>query len=114
MTGSPDWLTFFKREYPSANMVLIRGRRPVLVDTGFGSGLPATEKLLREAGVPPEDLCLIVNTHYHSDHVGGNSGLQHRYGIPIATYRWDANLVNRRDREVVAPSGSTSPSSLMK
>ena len=100
MTDPSDRLTFFEREYPSANMVLIRGRRPVLVDTGFGSDLPTTEKLLREASVPPEDLCLIVNTHYHSDHVGGNSGLQHRYGIPIATYRWDANLVNRRDREV--------------
>lgn len=99
MTRSPDWLTFFEREYPSANMVLIRGERPVLVDPGFGSDLPATEKLLREAGVPPENLRLIINTHYHSDHVGGNSGLQRRYGIPIAAHRWEADLVNRRDRE---------------
>jgi hydroxyacylglutathione hydrolase len=100
VTRPPDWLAFFEREYPSANMVLIRGERPVLVDTGFGSDLPATEKMLREAGIPPEKLRLIANTHYHSDHVGGNSGLQQRYGIPIAAHRWDANLVNRRDREV--------------
>ena len=100
MTHPPDWLTFFKRTYPSANMVLLRGERPMLVDTGFRSDLPATEKLLREAGVPPEDLSLIVNTHYHSDHVGGNSGLQSRYGIPIAAHRWDADIVNHRDREV--------------
>lgn len=80
-------------------MVLVRGERPVLVDTGFGSDLPETEELLREAGVPPEKLALIVNTHYHCDHAGGNHGLQERHGIPIATHRWEAELVNRRDRE---------------
>lgn len=93
----PDWLHFFRRKLPSANMVLIRGTRPILVDTGFGSDLPATERRLRAAGVPPERLHLIVNTHYHSDHVGGNSGLQRRYGLPIATHHHDAAIVNRRD-----------------
>jgi hydroxyacylglutathione hydrolase len=100
VTNPPDWLTFFERTYPSANIVLIRGEHPVLVDTGFGSDLSATEKLLGEAGVPPEDLSLIVNTHYHSDHVGGNNGLQSRYKLSIAAHRWDADLVNRRDIEV--------------
>ncbi len=81
-------------------MVLIRGAQPVLVDTGFGSDAAATDRLLREAGVAPEQLALIVNTHYHADHVGGNHYLQRRYAIPIAAHRWDALLVNRRDREV--------------
>lgn len=99
MTHAPDWLVFFERTYPSANMALIRGERPVLVDTGYGSDLTATENLLREAGVPPESLSLIVNTHYHSDHVGGNGGLQGRYGTPVAAHRWEAALVNNRDRE---------------
>jgi len=81
-------------------MVLIRGEHPILVDTGFGGNLPETENLLRGAGVPPEELALIVNTHYHCDHVGGKSGLQRRYGTPIAAHRWDADLINRRDREV--------------
>ena len=93
----PPWLTFFPRRFPSANMVLVRGERPVLIDTGFGSDLPATEALLREAGLPAQRLYLIVNTHYHSDHVGGNHGLQERHGLPIAAHRWEAALVNRRD-----------------
>lgn len=66
---SPDWLHFFERMYPSANMVLVRGDHPVLVDTGFGSDFPETERLLKDAGVPPQQLSLIVNTHYHCDHV---------------------------------------------
>ncbi len=32
-----DWLLFFERPIPSANTVLIRGPRPILVDPGFGS-----------------------------------------------------------------------------
>jgi hydroxyacylglutathione hydrolase len=99
VTHAPEWLAFFERRYPSANMALIRGERPVLVDTGYGSDLTDTEDLLREAGVPPESLSLIVNTHYHSDHVGGNGGLQRGYGTPVAAHRWEAALVNDRDRE---------------
>lgn len=98
----PPWLHFFQRTFPSANMVLLRSRRPVLVDTGFGSDLPLTEQLLRDAGVPPERLQLIVNTHYHSDHAGGNSQLQSRYGIPIAAHQWDADLINGRDWQACA------------
>ncbi|MFP4436334.1 MAG: hypothetical protein ACLFVO_03730 [Chloroflexaceae bacterium] len=38
---TPDWLVFFRRKLPSANCVLVRGSRPVLVDSGFGSDLAA-------------------------------------------------------------------------
>jgi hydroxyacylglutathione hydrolase len=105
----PKWLHFFQRTYPSANMVLIKSKHPMLVDTGFGSDLPATEQLLRGAGIPPEQLHLIVNTHYHSDHVGGNSGLQQRYGIPITAHHWEATLVNQRDREACSAEWLNQP-----
>jgi hydroxyacylglutathione hydrolase len=94
----PQWLTFFQRRFPSANSILIHSQRPTLIDSGFGSDLAATEHLLREAGVGAENLQLIVNTHYHSDHSGGNSGLQRKFGVAIGAHRWEADLVNRRDR----------------
>ncbi len=98
----PRWLQPFTRAFPSANMTLIQGERPVLVDTGFGGDLAETERLLREAGVPPERLSLIVNTHYHCDHAGGNSGLQARYSLPVAAHAREADLVNRRDPDACA------------
>jgi hydroxyacylglutathione hydrolase len=97
--GSTARFVFFERAYPSANMVLVRGERPVLVDPGYGADLPATERLLEGAGTPPENLNLIFNSHFHCDHAGANSGLQRRYGVPVAAHRWEAELVNRRDRE---------------
>ena len=51
---------------------------------------------LRGQGVAPERLALVVNTHDHSDHVGGNF-LFHRLGVPIAAHAVDAALVNARD-----------------
>ncbi len=99
MADTAGRFVFFERAYPSANMVLVRGDRPVLVDPCYGADLAETERLLREAGTPPESLALIANTHYHCDHAGGNSGLQRRHGTQIAAHRWEAELVNRRDRE---------------
>ncbi|MCB9451519.1 MAG: MBL fold metallo-hydrolase [Anaerolineaceae bacterium] len=95
----PDWLVFFQRTFPSANMVLVKTSRPVLVDTGFGGDLAATPQLLRDSGIQPDNLALVANTHYHSDHVGGNYGLQSRYGLPIAASRYEGEMVNRRDVE---------------
>ncbi len=99
MGGKPDNLAFFQRDFPSANMALLAGERPVLVDTGFGGDFSETERLLRETSTPPESLSLILNTHFHCDHAGGNHDLQSRYGVPVAAHRWEAGLVNRRDPE---------------
>ena len=93
----PAWLRFIQRPFPSANLVVIEGRHPVMFDTGFGSDFAETERLLREAGVAPERLTLALNSHYHSDHVGGNHGLQARYHVPVGAHRWEAAMVNRRD-----------------
>ncbi|WP_082355164.1 MBL fold metallo-hydrolase [Bacillus sp. FJAT-22090] len=80
-------------------MILIKDEYAILIDTGFGSEVKDTEKLIKEAGVSPEELHLIVNTHYHSDHVGGNFHLQKNYGVPIATHKWEADLINFCDPE---------------
>ena len=95
----PEWLHFFERPFPSANMVLIKTEQPVLIDSGFGADFERTEKLLHQAGVRPEKIRLLLNTHYHCDHVGGNHDFQQRYGVPNAAHFIEANHVNRRSKE---------------
>lgn len=44
----------------------------MLVDTGAGDNKEYLFSKLKEHGVNPEDIKLIVNTHCHFDHVNGN------------------------------------------
>jgi glyoxylase-like metal-dependent hydrolase (beta-lactamase superfamily II) len=64
---------------------------PILIDTGAGnkedakfydiygvenSGSPGPTRLedgLRAVGVPPDDVVMVINTHLHFDHAGGNT-----------------------------------------
>jgi len=52
----PDWLDFRPRLFPSCNFAWLRGPRPVLVDSGFGTDLEATLALL------PDEPALVFNT----------------------------------------------------
>jgi glyoxylase-like metal-dependent hydrolase (beta-lactamase superfamily II) len=89
----PDWLDFRQRLFPSCNFTWIDGPRPILVDTGFGSDLEETVQML------PSEPALIFNTHWHSDHVGGNAGLVELFGAPIAASAAEGERVNAGDPE---------------
>lgn len=90
-------VSFLQRPYPSANVVLLHGSRPVLVDTGFGADVPELLRWLETQSVAPSALSLVVNTHFHCDHSGGNHALQALHGVFIAAQADEAVLVNRRD-----------------
>lgn len=89
----PDWLAFRPRLFPSCNFAWLRGTQPILVDSGFGTDLEATLAML------PHEPALVFNTHWHSDHVGGNAGLAHRFGMPIAASVTEGSRVNAGDPE---------------
>jgi hydroxyacylglutathione hydrolase len=89
----PDWLDYRPRLFPSCNFAWLQGRQPVLVDSGFGTDLEATLALL------PDEPALVFNTHWHSDHVGGNVGLANRFGMPIAASVIEGSRVNAGDPE---------------
>ena len=92
-------LRFFQRPYPSANAVLLTGPRPVLVDPGFGSDVPALVSWLHSQDTPPERLALVVNTHFDCDHAGANHALAVQYGLPVAAHALEAAMVNGCDPE---------------
>jgi hydroxyacylglutathione hydrolase len=89
----PEWLDFRHRLFPSCNFAWLRGPRPILVDSGFGSDLEATLGLL------PGEPTLVFNTHWHSDHVGGNAGLAARLGMTIAASAEEGSRINAGDPE---------------
>ncbi|MGQ0630071.1 MAG: MBL fold metallo-hydrolase [Sporichthyaceae bacterium] len=89
----PTWVTWRARPFSDANLLLLRGRHPALVDTGFVGHAEETEAWVRHEA---PDLALVVNTHWHSDHVGANGRLQ-AAGIGIAASVPDATALERRD-----------------
>ena len=89
----PSWLTWKQRPFPDANLLLLRGRNPACVDSGFVGHAVETAEWVR---AHTRQLDLVVNTHWHCDHVGGNALLQ-AAGAGIAASAPDASAVARRD-----------------
>jgi len=93
----------FVRDWLSANHVLLRSRDGhVLVDTGYSRHVPLTIGLVEgHRGLDGEPLAKVVNTHGHSDHVGGNAALAARHGCPIAVPAAEAPLFRAWDEKAL-------------
>jgi glyoxylase-like metal-dependent hydrolase (beta-lactamase superfamily II) len=69
----------------------------VLFDTGAGATMPGCGQFqdsLRDAGIDPVSIDLVIHTHLHLDHVGGNVGTGGKPMFPNAKYclgqtEWD-------------------------
>ena len=90
----PSWVRWAPRPFPDANLLLLHGRSSALVDTGFVGHAEET-RMWAEAQAAGR-VGLVVNTHWHSDHVGGNAALQ-AAGAEIAASAHDADAVQRGD-----------------
>lgn len=80
----PDGLAVIERGWLSSNnVVAFDGDDATLVDSGYAGHAAQTVALVKSA-VAGRRLSRIINTHSHSDHVGGNAALQRAFGCRIA------------------------------
>jgi glyoxylase-like metal-dependent hydrolase (beta-lactamase superfamily II) len=75
-----------------SNAFLLLGERAVLVDAGAPGDIEPLLEQLREHGVAPEQLALLVLTHGHADHTGAAATLA-AAGVPVAIGAQDAGLL---------------------
>lgn len=90
-------LFFIERGYLSGNHFVYRSEAPVLIDTGYISGFPQTEKIISGLGVNLSDVSLIISTHTHCDHIGGNHIIQQQSGCDIALHKFGKHYIDTRD-----------------
>ena len=88
---------FIERGYLNGNHFVYRSSSPVLIDTGYIADFADTETAITGLGVRLSEVSLIVNTHTHCDHIGGNSAIQQLSGCDIALHRIGKSFIDTRD-----------------
>ena len=102
-TTLPQQVHVFIRDWLSANNVLLKGSGGnVLIDSGYVRHVPMTLALLATPkGLDGAPLAKLVNTHCHSDHMGGNAAIQARHGCPVALPQGEAPLIDAWDEKAL-------------
>lgn len=87
------------RDWLDANHVLITSPDEcVLIDTGCSAHADQTLELLREPqALGSRQLDRIVNTHCHSDHMGGNAAIARAHDAPISVPADAAPIIDAWD-----------------
>ena len=90
-------LFFIERGYLNGNHFVYRAKSPILIDTGYISDFNETERLISRLGVNLSDVSLIINTHTHCDHIGGNKIIQQKSGCDIALHKIGRCFIDAQD-----------------
>jgi len=97
----PDSMHVLQRGWLSSNNILFTGERSALVDSGYATHAPQTLALLARL-LDGRQLDLLVNTHLHSDHCGGNALLQQAYRCRTLIPEAEARAVRDWDEEALS------------
>jgi glyoxylase-like metal-dependent hydrolase (beta-lactamase superfamily II) len=98
----PRSIQVIERGWLSANNIVLHAQGgAVVVDSGYVAHAPQTLALIAHA-VAGEELEWLVNTHCHSDHMGGNAAIQRQFRCRTSIPEGEAPLIDRWDeRELI-------------
>jgi glyoxylase-like metal-dependent hydrolase (beta-lactamase superfamily II) len=90
-------LYFIERGFLNANHFVYRSENPTLIDTAYIADYDETTGLIEQLDVKLSDVELIVSTHCHCDHIGGNKRIQDQSGCDIALHKIGKYFIDTRD-----------------
>ncbi|MDX1374210.1 MAG: MBL fold metallo-hydrolase [Burkholderiales bacterium] len=102
----PDSIRVLERGWLSSNNIVLHddAGAATVVDTGYVAHGAQTVALVRHA-LEGRRLERVVNTHCHSDHIGGNAALARAFGCTIAIPAGEARNVAEWDTEALHLDG---------
>jgi len=97
----PESIQVVERGWLSSNSVVLHARtETVVVDSGYGAQVPQTLALIERA-LAGRKLARLVNTHCHSDHMGGNAAIQKQFGCRTSIPAGEAALIDDWDEQAL-------------
>ena len=97
----PQSIQVIERGWLSANNVVLHERdEAVVVDSGYGAHAAQTVTLVERA-LAGKRLARLVNTHCHSDHMGGNAAIQRKFGCRTSIPEGEAPLIEHWDEQAL-------------
>lgn len=93
----PPQIQVLQRGWLSSNNILIHDHGGcALIDSGYVAHAPQTLQLLRHT-LGSKLLVRLINTHCHSDHMGGNAAVQRAYGCRTSIPAGEAPAIDGWD-----------------
>jgi glyoxylase-like metal-dependent hydrolase (beta-lactamase superfamily II) len=97
----PEGIQVIERGWLSSNNVVLHAHTgAVVVDSGYGAHVPQTLALIERA-LAGKELVRLVNTHCHSDHMGGNAAIRKKYGCRTSIPEGEAALIDGWDEQAL-------------
>lgn len=90
-------LFFIERGYLNANHFVYRSKNPVLIDTAYIADFDETRRRINNLDIKLTDISLIISTHSHCDHIGGNKFIQDESGCGIAIHKIGKHFIDTRN-----------------
>ncbi len=90
-------LFFFERGFLNGNHFVLRSEKPILIDTAYIANFNETASLISQLDLNLADVQLIISTHCHCDHIGGNKHIQDQSGCDIALHKIGKYFIDTRD-----------------
>lgn len=101
----PDSIQVLERGWLSSNNILFfEGDQATLVDAGYVGHAEQTLALVKSALAARRNtasLTRLINTHSHSDHIGGNAALQAAFGCRILVPAGIETMIREWDAEAL-------------
>lgn len=82
-----------------SNSYLVLGEENIIIDTGTGQHIDGLISAITAHAIKLGEMDLILNTHCHYDHIGGNEVLKQRSNAEVAAHKLAAHYIEFADKQ---------------